>query len=125
MMEALEGSQSSAPVFDAYEPLWEEVSDDTVLAHTLFMEGNDSFQVTDVAWNATGSVLAVSFGRLGTLGWCDYNSYLGLWNLFKTTPNKPGVPDLRIDVTGCVLCMAFHPTKPNLLVGGTYNGELV
>lgn len=37
----------------------------------------------------------------------------------------PHQPDLRVHIQGFCMCLAFHPTQPALLAGGTYNGELM
>jgi WD40 repeat protein len=37
----------------------------------------------------------------------------------------PNAPDKNISIQGFVLSLAFHPTQPSRLAGGTYNGELM
>eukprot|EP00438_Fugacium_kawagutii_P016524 Skav230218 [mRNA] locus=scaffold1558:6181:16567:+ [translate_table: standard] len=80
-------------------------------------------QVTSVAWNSTGASLACAFGKLDTLGWCEVTAPVCVWNIFRPQ-HVAGEPDTVLPVQGFVMCIAFHPTKPSILAGGTYNGEL-
>ena len=53
----------------------------------------DSIQLscTGLSWNATGSIVAISYGRFDHSGWCNYRSALCLWNVFANDfdPYKP------------------------------------
>ena len=102
--------------------------------------------VLDCVWNCTGNVAAVAYGRLDTLGWCDDGSRVCVWNVFgrgnrgasasldsggngggtSAAPSGGGKdgPDLTIEVLGEIVSLAFHPKLPNILAGGSYNGEL-
>jgi len=80
--------------------------------------------VVSVAWNSTGAMLACSFGKLDTMGWCDVKAPVCLWNIFRPQM-VAGEPDTAIEIQGFVMSLAFHPTQPGLLAGGTYNGELM
>lgn len=125
MEKELGVAPSSAFAFDGYEPQWDDMDDDVVKTREVYLEGQEQEQVTDVAWNVTGSVLAVSYGKLETEGWSpESNSYICLWNVFKPA-FESGKPDLKIEVPGFCLCLAFHPKKPSILAGGTYSGELI
>jgi len=115
---------NSMPAFDAYEPLWDDAGETCELTQQVWKEGLVDLQVCSIAWNITGAMLAASFGRLNTLGWCDASAPVCLWNVFRPQLN-PGEPDLVIEINGFVMCLAFHPTQPGLLAGGTYNGELM
>lgn len=115
---------NSMQAFESYVPLWDEAGDTCEMTQQVWKEGQVDLQVTSVTWNNTGAMLACSFGRLDTLGWCDTSAPVCLWNVFRPQLN-PGEPDLTIEIQGFVMCLAFHPTQPALLAGGTYNGELV
>ncbi|GMF13242.1 unnamed protein product [Phytophthora lilii] len=60
---------------------------------------------TGVSWNATGSVIAVAYGRFDHSGWCNYRSALCLWN-------------------SGLMCVAFHPQNPSIVAAGSFNGEV-
>lgn len=124
MMEELNLAWHSIPVFDAYTPVWDEMTEECEMTNQVWKEGLVDVQVTSVAWNSTGAMLACSFGNLNTTGWCDVTAPVCVWNVFRPQL-VPGEPDLTIDVQGFVMCLAFHPAKPNVLAGGTYNGELM
>lgn len=43
---------------------------------------------TAVSWNATGSLVACSFGALNHEGWCTHKSGIAIWNVFKRPTAK-------------------------------------
>ncbi|CAE7173449.1 Dync2i2 [Symbiodinium pilosum] len=111
------------PVFESYVPVWDDVAETCEMTHQVWKEGLVDLQVTSVAWNSTGATLACAYGRLDTLGWCNVTAPVCVWNIFRPQL-VAGEPDTVIQVQGFVMCVAFHPTKPSVLAGGTYNGEL-
>jgi len=123
MEQELQVSWNSMPAFDAYIPLWDDVAEKCEMTHQVWKEGLVDVQVTSVAWNTTGATLACAYGKLDTQGWCEVTAPVCLWNIFRPQL-VAGEPDTVISVQGFVMCLAFHPTKPGLLAGGTYNGEL-
>mmetsp|Transcript_12234 Transcript_12234/g.35128 ORF Transcript_12234/g.35128 Transcript_12234/m.35128 type:complete len:571 (+) Transcript_12234:89-1801(+) len=124
MEEELGLAWNSSTAFEAYEPMWDDAGETCDMALQLWKEGLVDLQVTSVAWNCTGNTLACSLGRLETLGWCEVSAPVCLWNT-KRAQLVANEPDLTIEVTNFVMCLAFHPTQPGLLAGGTYNGELM
>lgn len=123
MEEELLLSWQSMPVFASYNPVWDDAGETCEMTRQVWKEGLIDLQVASVAWNATGAILACSYGRLDTLGWCDITAPVCLWNIFRPQL-VAGEPDTVIQVQGFVMCLAFHPAKPGVLAGGTYNGEL-
>eukprot|EP00435_Cladocopium_sp_Y103_P057211 s402_g19.t1 len=123
MEQELQLAWRSLPVFDAYVPLWDDVAETCEMTHQVWKEGLVDLQVTSVAWNSTGASLACAFGKLDTLGWCEVTAPVCVWNIFRPQL-VAGEPDTVLQVQGFVMCIAFHPTKPSILAGGTYNGEL-
>ncbi|OQS07316.1 hypothetical protein THRCLA_00691 [Thraustotheca clavata] len=81
-------------------------------------------QCTGVSWNATGSVIAVSYGRFDHTGWCNYRSALCLWNIFHHDFN-PSKPNLVLETSSGLMCVAHHPTMPAVVAAGTFNGEVI
>ena len=79
-------------------------------------------QVTGLSWNSTGAVIAASYGRFDHEDWCTHRSCVCTWNLDRRGLNAEK-PNVTIDVPSCVMCLAFHPKNPALIVGGTFNGE--
>uniref|UniRef100_A0A7S4VTD3 Uncharacterized protein n=1 Tax=Alexandrium monilatum TaxID=311494 RepID=A0A7S4VTD3_9DINO len=125
MEEELELALASLPAFDAYEPVWDDVGETCEVTHQVWKEGLVDLQIASVAWNTTGAMLACSYGKLDTYGWCEVTGPVCLWNIFRVDDGMKGEPDIDIQVQGFVMCLAFHPTQPGLLAGGTYNGELL
>merc|ERR1719440_1429485 len=66
MEEELNLAWQSMPVFDAYQPMWDDMTEDCEMTHQVWKEGLVDLQVTSVAWNCTGSMLACAFGNLDT-----------------------------------------------------------
>ena len=73
--------------------------------------GITPLQCTGISWNATGSVIAVSYGRLDHSGWCNYRAALCTWNVFhpKFDPEKP---DLVLE-TAVPYTRLLHPKDQN------------
>ncbi|NXE77567.1 WDR34 protein, partial [Cochlearius cochlearius] len=112
--------------FDGYDVNWTDQNETVLCLHTLsYPEAQDqNLQVTSVSWNATGSVVACSYGRLDGGDWSTEKSYVCTWNLDRRGLN-PQRPDLVVDVPSSVMCLAFHPSQPSLIAGGLFSGELV
>ncbi|NWS45460.1 WDR34 protein, partial [Probosciger aterrimus] len=112
--------------FDGFEVNWTDQNETVLCLHTLsYPEAQDqNLQVTSVSWNATGSVVACSYGRLDNGDWSTEKSYVCTWNLDRRGLN-PKHPDLVVDVPSSVMCLAFHPSQPSLIAGGLFSGELV
>ncbi|NWU66373.1 WDR34 protein, partial [Pterocles burchelli] len=112
--------------FDGFEVNWTDQSETVLCLHTLsYPEAQDQkLQVTSVSWNATGSVVACSYGRLDDGDWSTEKSYVCTWNLDRRGLN-PQCPDLVVDVPSSVMSLAFHPSRPSLIAGGLFSGELV
>ncbi|XP_067936380.1 cytoplasmic dynein 2 intermediate chain 2-like [Watersipora subatra] len=116
-------TQSTA--FDGYVSAAELESGKCSVVHTLCNEEhNGLLSVTSLSWNSTGSVVAASFGRFDHEDWCVHKASLCSWNVNKSvvTGNKP---DTIIDTASCLLTVAFHPVKPALIAGGSFNGEVM
>lgn len=124
MEQELDLALESMPVFDAYEPVWDDMDETCDMTHKVRKEDLVNLDVTSVDWNVTGATLACAFGRLDTLGWCEISAPVCLWNVFRPQGTSQE-PDVVIQVRDFVMCLAFHPTKPGILAGGTYNGELL
>ncbi|XP_037257069.1 cytoplasmic dynein 2 intermediate chain 2 isoform X2 [Falco biarmicus] len=112
--------------FDGFEVNWTDQNETVLCLHTLsYPEAQDqNLQVTSVSWNATGSVVACSYGRLDGGDWSTEKSYVCTWNLDRRGLN-PQRPDLVLDVPSSVMCLAFHPSQPSLIAGGLFSGELL
>ncbi|NXG48411.1 WDR34 protein, partial [Psilopogon haemacephalus] len=112
--------------FDGFEVNWREQNKTVLCLHTLSLPEaqQQKLQVTSVSWNATGAVLACSYGHLDDGEWSTAKSYVCTWNLDRRGLN-PQHPDLIVDVPSSVVCLAFHPSQPSLLAGGLFSGELV
>ncbi|KFP58419.1 WD repeat-containing protein 34, partial [Cariama cristata] len=112
--------------FDGFEVNWTDQNETVLCLHTLsYPEAQDqNLQVTSVSWNATGSVVACSYGRLDGGDWSTEKSYVCTWNLDRRGLN-PQRPDLVVEVPSSVMSLAFHPSQPSLIAGGLFSGELV
>lgn len=73
----------------------------------------DSIQLscTGVSWNATGSIVGISYGRFDHSGWCNYRSALCLWNVFANDfdPLKPMlVLQVPVQLLHCSVDVYLH-----------------
>ncbi|XP_046849052.1 cytoplasmic dynein 2 intermediate chain 2-like [Xenia sp. Carnegie-2017] len=109
--------------FDGYQVDWEDSTDSVHCLHTLTHSFEEKLEVTCISWNPTGAVIAVAYGRYDHQDWCTHKSSVCTWNLDRRSfdPNKP---DAVIDISTCVMCIAFHPVLPSLILVGTFNGAV-
>lgn len=112
--------------FDGFEVNWVDQPQTVSCLYTLhYPEACERLlHVTGVSWNATGSVIACSYGRLQDGDWSTEKSYVCTWNLDRRGLN-PNRPNVVICVSSAVMSLAFHPTEPSLIAGGLYNGEVL
>ncbi|XP_033633325.1 WD repeat-containing protein 34-like [Asterias rubens] len=116
---------SRSHAFDGYKVNWEE---DTVsvtcLRKLTHAPLKGELQCTRLAWNSTGSSLAVAYGRMDHQDWCKHKGSLCVWNVDLRRMNTEKA-DTVVDVNSCLMCIAYHPEKPSALVGGNFNGEVL
>lgn len=56
--------------------------------------------------------------------WCSHKGQVCAWNMaFRAF--QPGTPSFTAETPSCLMCLAFHPVIPSLLVGGLFTGELI
>ncbi|XP_019396651.1 PREDICTED: WD repeat-containing protein 34 [Crocodylus porosus] len=112
--------------FDGFEVNWTDQNETVSCLFSLsYPEAQDQkLQVTSISWNATGSVVACSYGRLDDGDWSTEKSYVCTWNLDRRGLNLQH-PDLVVDVPSSVMCLSFHPSEPSLIAGGLFSGEVM
>ncbi|KAJ3299036.1 WD repeat-containing protein 34 [Borealophlyctis nickersoniae] len=79
---------------------------------------------TEVAWNKTGSVVGVAYGRYDHENWCTHKGMLCTWNITLRDLN-PDTASFATEVSSCLMCIAFHPELPSVIAGGGFNGMLL
>jgi len=67
--------------------------------------------------------LAVGYGKVDHASWCEHQSIISIWNIFRSD-HDPKKPTVTIEVSNCLTSLRFHPTNPLILAGGTMNGEI-
>eukprot|EP00668_Euglena_longa_P011929 GGOE01014350.1.p1 GENE.GGOE01014350.1~~GGOE01014350.1.p1 ORF type:complete len:562 (-),score=150.35 GGOE01014350.1:218-1903(-) len=112
--------------FEGFAVNWEEEATAVSVQHLLTpaVPCDAGLQVTGVAWNSNGTVVAISYGRIDVVGWCYDRGYVCTWNVLREGV-RPTKPDRCFEVDNYVTCVAFHPDEPAILCGGTYNGEVI
>ncbi|KAK3094883.1 hypothetical protein FSP39_007461 [Pinctada imbricata] len=124
MSKVLEKNWKSR-AFDDYTVATEEDSSSVTCAHRLTnTELNSEFQITSLSWNSTGAVIAAAYGRYDHEDWCTHKSSLCTWNLDKRNMNE-NKPDTTLELSCCLMCVAFHPANPAIIAGGNYNGVVI
>ena len=80
---------------------------------------------TSMSWNSTGSVLAVAFGRLDESGWCNITrAGCCLFHVFQRDFDA-SKPQTVLETSSYLMSVCCHPEIPSLVVGGTFNGEVM
>jgi WD repeat-containing protein 34 len=67
--------------------------------------------------------LAVAYGKTNHTTWCEHHSAVSIFSVFRRDFNAKKATS-NIEVSNCVTQVAFHPTNPLILAGGTMNGEI-
>lgn len=111
--------------FDGYSVRWEEETNTVSCLHTLTNKAlTEEMPAVGLSWNCTGSVIAVAYGRTDHEDWCNHRSALCTWNLDRRKIESDQ-PNVTIDQSCCLMCVAFHPIQPSWIAGGTFNGEVI
>ena len=84
---------------------------------------DNDYQVASLSWNCNGSNLAVAYGKTNHTSWCEHHSVLCVWSVFRRDVDSKK-PTSTIEVTNCLTQVAWHPSDPVILAGGTINGEI-
>ena len=119
-------ANSKSNAFDNYEPNWKEKQENVSLSVTLTppFAAEQEWHACSLSWNCTGSSLAIAYGRLDTVTWCESKGYCCVWHVSR--PDVQGdAPHVTLEADAYVHSVAFHPTMPSLLAAGTYNGEIL
>lgn len=96
------------------------------------------YHVTALGWNATGSSVAVGYGRTDCVGWSKKKGFVSVWNVgtkassaTSTAISGEGVggayynADVVLETDAFVTAVSYHPLVPSVLAIGTYNGEVL
>ncbi|XP_022080790.1 WD repeat-containing protein 34-like [Acanthaster planci] len=111
--------------FDGWDVNWEEDTEAVTCQYKLCHAPlRGELQCTRVAWNCTGSSLAVAYGRMDHQDWCTHRGSLCIWNIDLKSIDREKA-DTVVDVNSCLMCLAYHPEKPSAIVGGNFNGEVL
>ncbi|KAM3132067.1 hypothetical protein pb186bvf_015811 [Paramecium bursaria] len=127
VIQALEESQQLKKL-QKFQPLSDVNRKDTEELYQLQnlakkpTEIENKLEITDIQWNSNGLIIAASYGCLEHDGSCVHQSFVSAWSINSRTFNQDK-PNYTIDLP-CIMCLQFHPTKPNILAAGSFNGEL-
>jgi WD40 repeat protein len=86
-------------------------------------KGDQQYQVTSVNWSCNGAALAVAYGKTDHVSWCEHQSIINIWSIFRRNFNAKK-PIITIEAPNCVSTISFHPKDPSILAAGTINGEI-
>ena len=119
-------------IFDQYDVSWEDEHDQVVCLHSLKHRGTLPATISEtvlesctaVAWNASGSVIAAAYGPLDRNDWELSESMLCTWSVMRRQLD-PARADNTLQLSCCLVSLAFHPTDPSLLAGGAFNGDVM
>lgn len=121
IIKEIQKTNESKALID-YDVNWNEEINNVSCSNTFQLPDKlksqqEEFHITDMKWSNNGEWLAVAYGNRNTIGWCMNSGYIGLYtqsSLFRL-----------IEISeSYVTALAFHPTRPNLLVAGTYDGTV-
>ncbi|CCW59534.1 unnamed protein product [Phytomonas sp. EM1] len=119
-------SNTKSTIFDNYEPNWVTHTTELVPVHTLTSPHaiESELHALGLSWNASGTMLAVAYGRIDTSGWCYHSGCVCVWNLARHDLNVNN-PHYTLETDMYATCVAFHPKNSYMLAVGTYSGEVI
>ena len=82
-----------------------------------------SMRVSGLAWNSSGSTIAVVYEMDRHEDWCDHETLINIWNINRRDFD-PSVPQQQIHASNCICLIKFHPKDPALLLAGGFTGEV-
>ena len=116
--------------FDGYSVTWDEDRGAVTKLHTLQHKPPTAAvaatfppSCTAVAWNSTGSLLAVAYSHLQHSGWCSHTSSLALWNIHRRQLRAEQA-DSVVELASCITALCFHPNMPSVIVVGLHSGQI-
>jgi WD40 repeat protein len=116
-------SNLQSTAFDGYSASIEDQVHEISLANKFKLKRREIDSVcTQVAWNKSGSSIAVAYGRFDHESWCTHKGNLAIFNISR---NSPDTPTFSTEVSSCLMCIAFHPDLPSVIAGGTFSGQVM
>ena len=64
-------------------------------------ENENKFQATCIAWSKNGASLAVGYGKVDHTSWCEHQSIVSIWNIFRNDHDQKK-PTATIEVSNCM-----------------------
>ncbi|KAI8837982.1 WD40-repeat-containing domain protein [Chytriomyces cf. hyalinus JEL632] len=121
--ELMKNIKSTA--FDGYTVRWDEQVNSVSCKHTVtHVQREEGLACTQVAWSKTGTMLGVAYGHTTHDGWCTHKGHFCAWSLGLRCVN-PEIAPFAVETTTCLTSIAFHPETPNIVAGGTFQGEIL
>ena len=117
---------AASHAFDGYSVTWDEDRSAVTKLHTLQQQPQSAAfppSCTAVAWNSTGSLLAVAYSHLQHGGWCSHTSSLALWNIHRRQLRAEQA-DSVVELASCITALCFHPTMPSVVAVGLHSGQI-
>lgn len=82
------------------------------------------FRASCLAWNRTGTQIAVGYLAPSHTTWCSHNVPISAWNLRKISGTHEETAHAEIFLPSCVQAMEYHPVHPSVLAVATFSGAL-
>jgi WD40 repeat protein len=128
LMEKQLIDNETSHALEDYDVNWNEEIDSVSSLYNLTLPDRiykkykaNPLSCTDISWNCTGNMLAVSYGRLNHVGWCLESGYVSVWNIYDLQTPDPIVIEVEESYT---MKVAFHPKLHDVLAIGTYDGAV-
>lgn len=85
----------------------------------------EGYRVTDIKWNCTSSMVAISYGAGSNKIWTPHSSYLLLWSLYGSFDGKSSHPSYVLEVDSCISVLCPHPHHSTVYAVGTLSGKIL
>lgn len=87
-------------------------------------KSNFNLIVSAIEWNCSSSVLVVGYNLEKNTHYCDHESFLCIWSLFRSY-TRESHPSSTIETDGCVTGISSHPYLASIFAVSTASGRLL
>ena len=81
-------------------------------------------KISDISWNSTGNILAISYFVDNHLGPCSHTGKINFLTFSNISESKSYKEKISIELNSCVKSIESHPKFPNMFICCSFIGEI-
>ncbi|KAI8806198.1 hypothetical protein BJ742DRAFT_855417 [Cladochytrium replicatum] len=119
----------TSKAFNGWQVSWEDNVESVSMVRAIQTPRNAkslALEIVDIAWNASGSILAAGYGKKDHEAWCAHEGLVCGFRVGRERSDSTNEPPLfSFETQTCVTVLSFHPSRRTLLAVGTFAGEVL